>query len=176
MKRLRFIAALAVFGLLAAACSGTEVGPTPTSVVMTTTTAATAETTPTPTITGSRTRITQLIDGDCFNFDDDYEFEYVYLVGCDTLHQAEVYATISLLSDEMYPGYELLQNWASVACGALFELSVGIPVQDSEFSSDTIVPTEYEWSLGMRDIPCLLYQWENGDFAYHTGTAKDSKR
>jgi len=86
-------------------------------------------------------------------------------VACEVAHDAELYAVgtvgatdpaIELGADAPYPGSEVLVAEAEQVCTERFTDYVGQPYADSSLDVALLVPTPGTWSLGDRDILCLI--------------------
>lgn len=76
-------------------------------------------------------------------------------VPCEEPHDAEAFHRV-LLADGPFPGDEALASEADAACLQQFPDYVGTEYVESEYWLDSLVPTPDGWSLGDREVVCLL--------------------
>ena len=109
---------------------------------------------------GEPTSVFDLAVGDCFQDPSDQAVQdgirELPVVPCDTPHDNEVFAVVTLPDGE-YPGPEQLQATAEEECVASFEGYVGVPFEQSQFSGFPIPPSQESWEGGDRELLCTLF-------------------
>ena len=129
--------------------------------------AATATPEPTPTTQPEPTGepVYQSIEdveiGQCFMAIRDVDDESVLaasIVDCAQPHDSELFA-LELLEgapDAPYPGDRALDDLAIELCDAAFEAYVGVDYQDSVYEYSYFTPSEATWSIGDREVICVI--------------------
>ena len=115
----------------------------------------------------------ELRPGDCLEKPGD-RFVRAERVDCAEPHDLEVFALVTdpAPRDARYPGPEILEREATVACLPQFQTYVGIPFEQSELRFTGYVPTEKNWEADNRLLVCTL----SARTGRLTGTVKDSRR
>jgi Septum formation len=115
----------------------------------------------------------ELQPGDCLEKPGD-RFVRAERVDCAEPHDLEVFALVTdpAPRDARYPGPEILEREATVACLPQFQAYVGIPFEQSELRFTGYVPTERNWEEDNRLLVCTL----SARTGRLTGTVKDSRR
>lgn len=114
-----------------------------------------------------------LVVGDCLNemeVDYDDSVSTVPIVDCSEPHDLEVYHGGSLDGGLDFPGRDEVIELVDEGCYEAFETFVGIPIEDSSLSFQTLFPMEESWELGDREYLCLVGQFDEQT----TGTLADS--
>jgi hypothetical protein len=96
--------------------------------------------------------------GDCFDdpTPESSEVTDVELVGCDSPHDNEVYATFEL-PDTDFPGPDEVFETALAGCAERFEDLIGAPVGEGDLDATLLAPTEQSWtSRDDREVICYL--------------------
>ena len=101
--------------------------------------------------------------GECYSLDGDRPVP----VGCAGPHYYEVYHQFEAQGSAYPTSFDLDE-----VCYDAFEAFVGIDYWDSSYFSDTVLPTEAEWSSGDRTVTCAL----NEPFTELTGSAAGTAR
>lgn len=105
--------------------------------------------------------------GECYSLDGG---EVPLYRDCSQAHGYEVYHQFEATGDD-YPGtvatFDLDER-----CYEGFASFVGVDYFDSELFSDTLPPTQTEWSAGERTVSCTLYD----PFTEVTGSERGSRR
>ena len=78
------------------------------------------------------------------------------LVNCDSKHDLEVYASLTL-DGTAYPSVEELVSYGSKKCAAEFTKFVGLEFGISAFDFLYYYPTESSWANGDRGIDCVIF-------------------
>lgn len=102
-------------------------------------------------------RYTDLRPGDCLQRPDD-TFVRADRVPCTVDHDLEVFALIDDPAPRTakYPGQEILEREANVACPPQFQSYVGIPFEQSSLTVLFYVPTKANWEGGNRRLLCTV--------------------
>ena len=114
-----------------------------------------------------------LVVGDCLNemeVDDDDSVSTVPIVDCSEPHNLEVYHGGSLDVGLDFPGRDEVIELVDEGCYEAFETFVGVPIEESSLSFQTLFPMEESWALGDREYLCLIGQVDGQT----TGTLADS--
>jgi hypothetical protein len=116
---------------------------------------------------------TELRPGDCFERPGE-RFVRAVRQDCNRPHDLEVFATVDdpAPPGAPYPGQEILEREAAVACLPQFEAYVGVPFDQSELVFTRYVPTERSWRDDDRLLLCTLSAKEG----QLQGPAKGSRR
>jgi Septum formation len=98
-----------------------------------------------------------LKQGDCFDLPRPSSEVYdVDGVPCDQAHDAEVFSTFSIESDD-FPGQRAVIMAAQRGCTSLFGDFVGIALQKSRFEVQYLYPTERSWTAqDDREVVCAV--------------------
>lgn len=94
----------------------------------------------------------------------------IVIIGCDTPHDAEVYAAFNL-TDPDYPGDEAVYNTSRELCGESFLDYVGLEPQESSLQIKMFYPVEASWAQGDRAIVCIAM-----DSQFYSGTLEGAYR
>jgi hypothetical protein len=115
----------------------------------------------------------ELRPGDCLEKPGD-RFVRAERVDCAEPHDLEVFALVTDPAPRgaRYPGPDILEREATVACLPQFQTYVGIPFEQSELRFTGYVPTERNWEEHNRLLVCTL----SARTGRLTGTVKDSRR
>ena len=106
---------------------------------------------------GGGTAVKDLAVGDCFNDPDTEIVETLDVAGCDEPHDNEVYANL-VVEESLFPGDEVIADFAVDVCLPPFETYVGASYIDSELDYAFLAPTATSGNtLGDRNITCFLY-------------------
>ncbi len=111
--------------------------------------------------------------GMCLLFADDVgpDVDELPVVDCAVEHSHEIFA-VKDHPDDVYPGFEALEQFAQTECLASFEPFVGVGAFDSELFYSWLVPTLDGWNdEDDREILCVLGRH---DAALMTGSMRDS--
>jgi hypothetical protein len=111
--------------------------------------------------------------GTCLQFADDVgaEIEELPVVDCAMEHSHEIYAVLEH-PDDVYPGFDALEQYAQVECLGAFEPFVGVGAFDSALFYSWLVPTLDGWNDEEdREVLCVLGRH---DGAPMTGSMRDS--
>jgi len=130
--RHRLVLVLAVFALLAAACSS------------------------------SGTSVFDLGVGDCFDDQADLtvsEVSSVATVDCAESHDNEIYFEYSM-TDAVFPGNNAAMDLALTRCLDEFDAFVGIDYAVSDLDLFPITPTSVSWAEGDRVVYCAVYAFD----------------
>ncbi len=104
--------------------------------------------------------------GDCFDDSQDVagerSFDSIDVLPCSEPHDNEIYAAIDyvLVEDDIdiYPGLEVLDEFAVLACFDAFEPFVGLNYQQSRFDYSWITPTNEGWGdHDDHEVLCVLW-------------------
>ena len=93
-------------------------------------------------------------------------------VDCDTLHDAEVFATVDLPDGAAipWPGPDAIAERARAACDPHFTTYTGQQYESAALWIDTRHPDATGWDDGDRHVTCLLVGWpsvdHDGDVSY----------
>jgi hypothetical protein len=96
--------------------------------------------------------------GTCLRFGDEIgeTVENLPVTACDVPHTHEIFAIVSS-GEDVYPGFEALEETALVECFGAFEEYVGVNPLDSTLFSSWLVPTLDSWNIDNdRDTLCVL--------------------
>lgn len=107
--------------------------------------------------------LTRFAVGDCYTLEADAPVG----AACSGPHYYEVYHQFEASGTGYPEAFDLDET-----CYAAFEGFVGIDYWDSSYFSDTVLPTEAEWSAGERTVSCAL----NEPFTELTGSARGTAR
>jgi hypothetical protein len=118
-------------------------------------------------------KYSELRPGDCLEKPGE-RFVRAKRVDCAEPHDLEVFALVTDPAPRgaRYPGPEILEREATVACLPQFQTYVGIPFEQSELQFTGYVPTERNWEEHNRLLVCTLAA-RTGRL---TGTVKDARR
>jgi hypothetical protein len=118
-------------------------------------------------------KYSELRPGDCLEQPGD-RFVRAERVDCAEPHDLEVFALVTDPAPRgaRYPGPDILEREATVACLPQFQTYVGIPFEQSELRFTGYVPTERNWEEHNRLLVCTL----SARTGRLTGTVKDSRR
>ncbi len=111
--------------------------------------------------------------GDCLNSAELGEtVEQVPFIPCDEPHDSEVYAQ-TLLTEDAYPGDDVVAAEADEFCYGEFEAFVGMAYDDSELDYFPMYPLEQGWNeIGDREVLCLVYDYDGGVTGTMAGAAR----
>lgn len=109
--------------------------------------------------------------GMCFNGAID-ESSSVETVDCTEPHDSEVYALLDYADADVFPGQEVLSQYAEDQCVSAFEDYVGVPYEQSEIFAGTGYPSSETWDNGDREIVCSL----NAETGQLTGSMMGANR
>ncbi len=114
--------------------------------------------------------------GDCMDdFGTASDITTVPIVDCDDEHDAEVYATEDIDSDD-YPGDSDVSDAADEICIDAWEDFVGISYEDSLLNYSALTPTEQSWALGDKEVVCTISKYdESGNLVKVTDSLEGSK-
>ena len=102
--------------------------------------------------------------GSCLRFDADIGAEVTELpvTECTVTHSHEIYAVV-VSGDDVYPGFDALEDTALTECLGAFEGYVGVSPFDSTLLYSWLVPTLDSWNReGDKETVCVI---GNGDGA-----------
>ena len=111
--------------------------------------------------------------GTCLLFADDVgaEVDELPVVDCSVEHSHEIFAVLEH-PDEVYPGFDVLEDFAQTECLGSFEPYVGVGAFDSELFYSWLVPSLDGWNDAEdREILCVLGRQ---DAALMTGSMRES--
>lgn len=91
-------------------------------------------------------------------------------VSCNGQRDVEAFFWADFL-DDVFPGDEYLAGAAADTCGSAFAVYVGLPVEESRYVVDWLVPSEQTWTAGDRQAVCFVV---SGTGAPLTTTVKGS--
>lgn len=95
--------------------------------------------------------------GDCFPGDTGTgEIVTVETVACSEPHASEAYAAEDM-ADGSYPGEPEIQTFADDFCRTEFESFIGISFDQSTLQLTYLHPTQESWTMGDREILCIVY-------------------
>lgn len=105
----------------------------------------------------ARVKYTELRPGDCLQKPDD-TFVRAERVACAKDHDLEVFALVDDPAPQgaRYPGREILEREANVACPPQFQFYVGVPFDQSSLLGQFYVPTKANWESGNRRLLCTV--------------------
>jgi len=114
-----------------------------------------------------------LVPGDCLE-KPGAAFETTQRVDCAKPHDLEVFALIDDPAPRgaKYPGRDLMDREANVACPPQFESYVGIPFDQSQLAATFFVPVKATWDANSRRLLCTV----SAKTGQLTGSVKGSKR
>ncbi|QIK63486.1 hypothetical protein G7068_09955 [Leucobacter viscericola] len=93
-------------------------------------------------------------------------------VDCAGEHDGQV-THVETLPDGDYPGEEAISNQANTVCtGDAFTSFIGIPFTDSTLSGSFMYPQSVSWTVGDRDITCLVHEAEGKTTGSLQGAAR----
>ena len=107
--------------------------------------------------------------GTCFVIDGPSEISEE---SCDDPHDAEVIGFVDWIGEDEYPGWEPLEDWASVNCITVFRQYVGIDESESSLTLGLYYPTATSWPAGDRRAVCAIQFTEGPE----SGSVRDSRR
>ena len=118
--------------------------------------------------------------GDCFddntgaiNTNEVRELESVGAFPCNEPHYYEIFHALYYTQTEIFPGNDVLGQFAQDMCEQSFEAYIGIPYLESIFYISYFMPTLESWdNTGDREILCLIYD-DSGNKI--TGSMKNSR-
>jgi hypothetical protein len=111
--------------------------------------------------------------GTCLLFADDVgaEVDELPVVDCAVEHSHEIFAVLEH-PDDVYPGFDVLEDFAQTECLGSFEPYVGVGAFDSELFYSWLVPSLDGWNDAEdREILCVLGRQ---DAALMTGSMRES--
>jgi hypothetical protein len=123
-----------------------------------------------PASSGSGTYIDELVVGECF--DEGGSDDEVVRLPCNSPHQGELYAVVTL-PPQTWPGEKEIGDQSEAACDKAFEPYVGISVDKSELEPVTWYPELSTWSSGDRNVYCGVYGPDGDNL---DKTVKNSRR
>ncbi|MGI9032812.1 MAG: septum formation family protein [Acidimicrobiales bacterium] len=102
-------------------------------------------------------KYTELRPGDCLEKPDN-TFVRADRVVCTKDHDLEVFALIDdpAPRSAKYPGQQILEREANVACPPQFQSYVGVPFDQSSLTVLFYVPTKTNWEGGNRRLLCTV--------------------
>ena len=115
-------------------------------------------------------------EGDCFNYEESEEITDVDFVSCDDPHQREAYAVVSIdvAAGLPFPGSARVEEVAWNLCLERFDEFVGTPYLDSALDIEVFFPTQGSWEdVDDREVICSLYDLED---LYMEGSMRGSGR
>ncbi len=118
-------------------------------------------------------KYSSLVPGDCIP-KPGASFERTEKVDCAKPHDLEVFALVDDPAPRAakYPGKELMDREANVACPPQFESYVGIPYDQSQLAVPFYVPTKEAWEANSRRLLCTV----SAKTGKLTGSVKGTKR
>jgi hypothetical protein len=118
-------------------------------------------------------KYTELRPGDCLEKPGD-RFVRAQRLDCAKPHDLEVFALVDdpAARRARYPGREILEREATVACLPQFQSYVGIPFDQSQLVFTGYVPTQRNWEGDNRRLVCTV----SAHSGRLTGSVKDSRR
>lgn len=100
------------------------------------------------------------------------QVEQIPTVACDQPHDAEVLLAYEL-PEGPFPGQDVIDGVVDTQCLPQFRTYVGVDYEESErFQILTVYPTEDSWSVGDREVLCIVH---TADGATVTGTFEDAE-
>ena len=115
---------------------------------------------PTPTVapTFAPTGLIELQVGDCLDQKklEDGITSTEPLVKCDSKHDSEVFASLTL-DGTAYPSVEELVSFGLKKCAAQFTKFVGLDFGISALDFQYYYPTESSWAKGDRGVDCVVF-------------------
>lgn len=118
---------------------------------------------------GAETSVTNIVAGDCFDDPPDFIVSSLELISCSEPHDNEVFANL-VISQAVFPGDEVIRDFAFEACLEPFEDYVGESYQTSPLDYSYLGPTEESWNTqDDRTVTCILYA---ADLSKLTTTAR----
>lgn len=100
------------------------------------------------------------------------EVERLPIIDCEIAHTHEIYATVDYEEQSVFPGVEVLGEFAQVACLEAFEPFVGTSAFDSSLSYTWLVPTLGSWNdRDDREVLCVLASRDGSELR---GSMQDS--
>lgn len=89
------------------------------------------------------------------------EIENLTRVGCDTAHEQEVFALVTVTDAtgaevDAFPGDAALKSFADGACAERFEAYVGVDYRDSALFFTYLLPNARGWQSGDRTVMCAV--------------------
>lgn len=111
--------------------------------------------------------------GKCLRFDEatDVQVQDLPVIPCTEPHTHEIYF-VELNPEEVYPGFEKLEDQARLACLTAFDDYVGRSAFDSSLFYSWLVPTLDGWNDSKVDDRATLCVLGAGDGSLLTGTMK----
>ncbi|HEX3394889.1 MAG TPA: septum formation family protein, partial [Acidimicrobiales bacterium] len=118
-------------------------------------------------------KYSDLVPGDCLK-KPGANFETTERVDCAKPHDLEVFALVDDPAPRgaKYPGRDLMDREANVACPPQFESYVGVPFDQSQLSVTFFVPVKATWESNSRRLLCTV----SAKTGQLTGSVKGSKR
>lgn len=92
--------------------------------------------------------------GDCLVTLPEGETKTVKLVACAQPHRAEVFTSFPLPGSR-FPGADEVDRRGAGGCLERLPLNVG-PTRADDYEVHYLFPTEHSWSLGDRQVHCVL--------------------
>jgi hypothetical protein len=100
------------------------------------------------------------------------EVEELPTIGCDVPHTHEIYASVEYTEQDVFPGADVLGEFAQVECVTAFEPFVGISAFDSSLSYSWFLPSLNGWNEeDDRSVLCVLADREGQEL---TESMRDS--
>ncbi len=121
----------------------------------------------------SGVKYSALVPGDCLK-KPGVAFETTERVDCAKPHDLEVFALVDDPAPKgaKYPGRDLMDREANVACAPQFESYVGVPLDLSQLGGTYFVPTKATWDANSRRLLCTV----SAKTGQLTGSVKGTKR
>ncbi len=113
--------------------------------------------------------------GDCFTPPKDVkaEIQKLHVVPCKDQHTQETFAVVNYDKGDVYPGDQVLTDFADGACLSHFQDYVGVNYLDSKLFYTYLLPSARSWNDGKdRKVVCIVTT--TGDQLQ--GSIKGSKR
>ncbi|MCA1657448.1 MAG: septum formation family protein [Actinobacteria bacterium] len=122
---------------------------------------------------GGGVKYSDLMPGDCLK-KPGATFETTERIDCAKPHDLEVFALVDDPAPKgaRYPGRDLMDREANVACPPQFESYVGLPFDQSQLAVTFFVPVKATWDADSRRLLCTVSA-KSGKL---TGSVKGSKR
>ncbi len=118
-------------------------------------------------------KYSSLVPGDCLEKPGD-AFETAQRVDCAKPHDLEVFALVDDPAPKgaKYPGRDLMDREANVACPPQFQSYVGVPFDESQLGVTFFVPVKATWEANSRRLLCTV----SAKTGKLTGSVKGTKR
>jgi len=118
-------------------------------------------------------KYSSLVPGNCLEKPGD-AFETAQRVDCAKPHDLEVFALVDDPAPRgaKYPGRDLMDREANVACPPQFQSYVGVPFDESQLGVTFFVPVKATWEANSRRLLCTV----SAKTGKLTGSVKGTKR